>query len=169
MQSFPSGRQTGGPHVPPLHWPLQHWVGELHDAPSGKQAAPPQTLLLQAPPQQVLPVMQPPPSGVHVVQFCPQIVCTSFTQMPSHALWQQKPSAAQIFATHGLQVAASAEPCTQTSCAHVTTGPQTLLLHWPLQQSPPVLHGCPSPWHELNPHTPLRQACVQQSRLFVQS
>ncbi len=100
--------------------------------------------LLQAPPQHCTLDPHMPPSGVHVVQFCPQIDWTSFTQMPSHALLQQNESVWQIFWTHGLHVGFRAEPWTQTSCAQVVDTPQMPFVHTLVQQSPFVLQGCPS-------------------------
>ena len=87
----PLGVQGGLPHTPLVQTPVQHSAPLEHIRPSGLHCPLPHTPLVQTPVQHCEPVEHVPPSSVQVEQLgSPQIVATSFTQMPSHPMVQQK-------------------------------------------------------------------------------
>jgi hypothetical protein len=128
----------GLPHTPPLHWPVQQSDARLHVAPSALHWAPHLPALqvwLQHSPkptqacpsclhggwqmpfeqvllQQSVACAHIPPSGVHGPQGSPQTEPTSFTQIWSQLFMQQKGSAWQIWALHGLHCCVRAAPTT---------------------------------------------------------
>ena len=81
------------PQMPLVQTPVQHSKLLLHAPPSGVHCGAPHIPLLQMPAQHSKSLVHDPPSGVHIPHCCElQTELTSLTQMPSHAVLQQKES-----------------------------------------------------------------------------
>jgi len=113
-------------HVPCAQTPLQHSLKFMQPPPFGVQGGaqmPPE----QLPEQQFAPLAHIWPFGTHIVmQFAPQILTASCTQMVSQALLQQNGSCAHTDAGHGPQLWLIGPSAMQTSW-HMggMGGPQT--------------------------------------------
>jgi hypothetical protein len=161
----------------------------LHPDPLGKHWLPHVPKALQVSEQHCVASEHIPPSGVHIPQFCPQIVLTSLTHKPSHDVLQQNGSVMQIDETHGPQFCDSGPPISQTSCeqesrqtpfehtceqhwvlfeqdepvgAHIPP-PQMLLVHKPVQHWNDAMHACPLGKHGPTPQMLLLQTPLQHS------
>jgi hypothetical protein len=146
-------------HVPCAQTPLQHSEKFMQPDPFGWQGGW-QTPPTQLPEQQFGPLAHMPPSCVHIIpQFAPHMFVASWTQMLSHAVWQQNGSCWQTVAAQGLHPGFCGPSCWQTSW-HIPTVEQKkpVPLFWhcsPAQQSPGVMHGAPGGWHLPMPQSPL--------------
>jgi hypothetical protein len=134
----------------------QSWLQALQSSVQSHQPSP-QTG--QAPQSWLQEVQSSPASHIPLPQLAahgvPQMLATSFTQMPSQAASQQNESTAQIWATQGSQLSSSGLPVVHMLCSH-GQAPQSC--GQPVQLSFGVHTPLPQPAH--TPQSWLQEAHV---------